>query len=168
MPQPNFIDKLTAALTTAGREALDALTRTARARSLALYAVGGSVRDLLLERPTLDLDLTLEGDATTLARTVATGLPSVRCTVHPAFRTATLKGDAFRIDVATTRAETYRRPGALPTIPPGSLRDDLFRRDFTANALALTLTGDSAGDLIDPFPGAPALEAGVLGPPHDA
>src|SRR3989337_2977545 len=98
MPQPNFIDKLAAALTSAGREALDALTRTARARSVALY--------LLLERPTLDLDLTLEGDAPALARTVATGLTDVRCTIHPTFRTATLKGDAFRIDVATARAET--------------------------------------------------------------
>src|SRR3990170_1921098 len=168
MPQPNFIDKLTAALTTAGRAALDALTRTARARSLALYAVGGSVRDLLLERPTLDLDLTLEGDAPALARTVATGLPSVRCTVHPAFRTATLKGDAFRIDVATARAEIYQHPGALPTIHPGSLRDDLFRRDFTANALALALTGDRPGDLIDPFHGAADLEAGLLRTLHEA
>src|SRR3990172_5090419 len=162
MPEPNFIDKLNAALPTPSREALGALTRAARARSLALYAVGGSVRDLLLERPTLDLDLTLEGDATTLARTVATGLPSVRCTIHPTFRTATLKGDAFRIDVATARAETYQRPGALPTIHPGSLRDDLFRRDFTTNALALALTGDRAGDLIDPFHGAADLEAGLL------
>src|SRR3989304_4280700 len=99
MPQPNFIDKLAAALTSDGREALDALTRTARARSLALYADGGSVRDLLLERPTLDLDLTLEGDAPALARTAATGLTDVPCTIHPTFRTATLKGDGIRIDV---------------------------------------------------------------------
>src|SRR3990170_4140693 len=115
MPQPNFIDKLAAALTSAGREALDALTRTARARSVALYAVGGSVRDLLLERPTLDLDLTLEGDAPALARTVATGLTDVRCTIHPTFRTATLKGAGIRIDVASARAETYQRPGAPST-----------------------------------------------------
>ena len=168
MPQPNFIDKLTAALTTAGREALDALTRTARARSLALYAVGGSVRDLLLERPTLDLDLTLEGDAPALARTVATGLTDVRCTIHPTFRTATLKGAGIRIDVASARAETYQRPGALPSIHQGSLRDDLFRRDFTANALALALTGDRAGDLIDPFHGAADLEAGLLRTLHEA
>src|SRR3972149_5213481 len=136
MPQPNFIDKLTAALPTAGREALDALIGTASTRSLALYTVGGSVRDLLLERTTLDLDLTLEGDAPALARTVAARLAGGRCPVHPAFGTATLKGTGFRIDVASARAETYERPGALPAVRPGSLRDDLFRRDFTVNAIA--------------------------------
>src|SRR3970040_834173 len=162
MPQPNFIDKLPAALTTDGREALDALTRTARARSLALYAVGGSVRDLLLERPTLDLDLTLEGDAPALARAVAAGLADVRCTGHPTFRTATLKGAAFRIDIASAPAETYARPGSLPPVPRGPLHDDLFRRDFTVNAIALALTGDLAGALIDPFHGEADLEAGLL------
>src|SRR3972149_6730671 len=137
MPQPNFIDKLNAALPATGREALDALTRAARARSLALYAVGGSVRDLLLDRPTLDVDLTLEGDAPALARALPTRLTDVRCTIHPTFRTATLKGADFRLDVASARAETYERPGALPTVRPGPLRDDLCRRDFTVNALAL-------------------------------
>src|SRR3990170_552990 len=162
MPQPNFIDKLNAALPTAGRQALDALSRAARASSLSLYAVGGSVRDLLLERPTLDLDLTLEGDAPALARAVAASLPNVRCTVHPAFGTATLKGTGFRIDVASARAETYERPGALPTVRPGSLRDDLFRRDFTVNAIALALSGDLTGGLIDPFHGEADLETGLL------
>jgi tRNA nucleotidyltransferase (CCA-adding enzyme) len=168
MPAPNFIDKLTAALPPVTRQALDALTRAARDRSLALYAVGGCVRDLLLERPTLDLDLTLEGDAPALARAVAAALPDVRCTVHPTFRTATLKGSAFRIDVATARAESYARSGALPTVRPGSLRDDLFRRDFTANALALALTSVRPGDLIDPFNGAADLEAGRLRVLHGA
>src|SRR3990170_5068442 len=165
MPQPNFIDNLNTVLPAAAREALDALILAARARSLALYAVGGCVRDLLLERPILDLDLTLEGDAPALARATATGLPDVRCTVHPAFRTATLKSDGIRIDVASARGETYQRPGALPTVRPGSLRDDLSRRDFTPNTLALALTGDRAGDLIDPFHGAADLEAGLPRPP---
>ena len=168
MPRPNFIDKLNAALPGPGREALDALTRAARAASLSLYAVGGSVRDLLLERPTLDLDLTLVGDAPALARDVAAGLVDVRCTVHPAFRTATLKGAGFRIDVASARAETYERPGALPTVRPGSLRDDLRRRDFTANAIALALSGDLTGGLIDPFNGKADLEAGLLRVLHEA
>jgi len=168
MPEPNFIDKLNAALPTPSREALGALTRAARARSLALYAVGGSVRDLLLERPTQDLDLTLEGDAPTLARDVAAGLPGVRCTVHSAFGTSTLIGDAFRIDVASARAESYERPGALPAVRPGSLRDDLLRRDFTLNAIAVALTGDDAGGLIDPFHGETDLEAGLLRALHEA
>ena len=168
MPAPNFIDKLTAALPPATRQALDALTRAARDRSLALYAVGGCVRDLLLERPTLDLDLTLEGDAPALARTVAAGLPDVRCTVHPAFRTATLKGHAVRIDVASARAESYERPGALPTVRPGTLLEDLARRDFTVNAIALALSSDRPGDLIDPFHAAADLETGLLRVLHEA
>ena len=168
MPPPHYTDKLNAALPPSASAALQALVRAARARSLALYAVGGCVRDLLLERPTLDLDLTLEGDAPALARTAAAGLPGVRCTVHPAFGTATIVGDTFRIDIASTRAESYERPGALPTVRPGSLRDDLARRDFTANAIALALTGDRAGDLLDPFRGLADLEAGLLRVLHEA
>src|SRR3970040_50316 len=148
MPQPNFIDKLTAALPAAAREALDVLILAARTRPLALSAVGGCVRDLLLDRPTLDIDLTLEGDAPALARAAAAGLPDVRCTVHSAFGTATLNDSGFRIDAASARAESYKRPGALPTVRPGSLRDDLRRRDFTVNAMALTLTSDLPGMLI--------------------
>ena len=168
MPQPNFIDKLNAALPAAGRDALDALTRAARTSSLSLYAVGGSVRDLLLARPTLDLDLTLEGDAPALAQAVAAGLADVRCIAHPVFRTATLKGAGFRIDVASARAETYARPGSLPTVRPGTLRDDLFRRDFTTNAIAIALSGDLTGGLIDPFHGEADLEAGLLRVLHQA
>src|SRR3990170_1587917 len=168
MPQPNFIDNLNTVLPAAAREALDALILAARARSLALYAVGGCVRDLLLERPILDLDLTLEGDAPALARATATGLPGVRCTVHPTFRTATLKSDGIRIDVASARAETYERPGALPTVRPGSLHDDLRRRDFTANAIAIALSGGLTGGLIDPFHGEADLEAGLLRALHQA
>src|SRR3989304_1907517 len=168
MPPPHYTDKLTSAPPPSASAALQALVRAARARSLALYAVGGCVRDLLLERPTLDLDLTLEGDAPALARAAAAGLRGVRCTVHPAFRTATFKSDDMRIDITSARAETYERPGALPAVRPGSLRDALSRRDFTANALALALTGDRAGDLIDPFHGAADLEAGLLRTLHEA
>ena len=168
MPEPNFIDNLNAALPAAARQALGALTHAASARSLPLYAVGGSIRDLLLLRPTLDLDLTLEGDAPALARAVPGALADLRCTVHRAFRTATLKGPGFRIDVASARAETYERPGALPSVRPGPLRDDLRRRDFTVNAIALALTGDSAGSLIDPFHGETDLEAGLLRVLHAA
>ena len=92
----------------------------------------------------------------------------MRCTVHPAFGTATLKGTGFRIDVASARAETYERPGALPTVRPGPLRDDLLRRDFTVNAIALALTGDLTGGLIDPFHGEADLEAGLLRVLHEA
>ncbi len=98
MAKANLIDNLTRALPAAARKTLAAIVRDARRESLAIYLVGGSVRDLLLDRPTLGVDLTLEGDAPALARRVATALDDVRCTVHPAFGTATLKGAGFRLD----------------------------------------------------------------------
>jgi tRNA nucleotidyltransferase (CCA-adding enzyme) len=167
MAMANLIDKLAPRLPSEGQEALASITTAARARGLALYLVGGSVRDLLLQQPTLDVDLTLEGDAPSLAQQVAAGLPSVRCLIHSAFRTATLKSGAFRLDLATARAETYRRPGALPSIHPSSLRDDLFRRDFTVNAMALALTGSQAGDIVDPFGGRADLDAALLRVLHE-
>ena len=167
MAQANLIDKLHRALLPTAREAFTALVRAARDEQLALYLVGGSVRDLLLDRPTLDVDLTLEGDAPALARRAAAELRDTRCLVHAAFRTATLKGPGFRLDIATARAETYERPGALPTVHPGSLRDDLFRRDFTVNTIALALTDGRHDALIDPFDGRSDLDAGLLRVLHD-
>lgn len=167
MAQANLIDKLHRALIPTAREAFTALVRAARDEQLALYLVGGSVRDLLLDRPTLDVDLTLEGDAPALARRAAVELRDTRCLVHTAFRTATLKGPDFRLDIATARAETYERPGSLPTVHPGSLRDDLFRRDFTVNTIALALTDGRHDALIDPFDGRSDLDAGLLRVLHD-
>jgi len=163
----NLIDKLTRALSSEGDAALAAMRNAAEINRLTLYVVGGSVRDLLLERTLLDVDLTLEADAPTLAQSVGADLPDVECVVHSAFRTTTLKGSGFRLDVATARAETYRRPGALPSVRPGSLQDDLLRRDFTVNAMALALTGSHAGGIIDPFDGRADLEAGFLRVLHE-
>ena len=168
MAKANLIDNLNRALPAAARKALAALVQDAQGEALAIYLVGGSVRDLLLNRPTLDLDLALEGDAPALTRRVAIGLEDVRCIVHSAFGTATLKGTNFRLDVATARVETYERPGALPSVHPGSLQDDLFRRDFTVNAMALALTGDQRGAITDPFDGKSDLEAGLLRVLHEA
>lgn len=168
MAKANLIDNLNRALPAAARKALAAIVQDAQGEALAIYLVGGSVRDLLLNRPTLDVDLTLEGDAPALARRVAIGLGDVRCIVHSAFGTATLKGADFRLDVATARVETYERPGALPSVRPGSLQDDLFRRDFTVNAMALALTGDQRGAITDPFNGNGDLQAGLLRVLHEA
>ena len=168
MAKANLIDNLNRALPAAARKALAAIVQDAQGEALAIYLVGGSVRDLLLNRPTLDVDLTLEGDAPALARRVAIGLGDVRCIVHSAFGTATLKGADFRLDVATARVETYERPGALPSVRPGSLQDDLFRRDFTVNAIALALTGDQRGAITDPFNGNSDLQAGLLRVLHEA
>jgi tRNA nucleotidyltransferase (CCA-adding enzyme) len=168
MAKANLIANFDRALPAAARKAIVAIVNHAQDEALTVYLVGGSVRDLLLNRPTLDVDLTLAGDAPALARRVAIGLPDVRCTTHSAFGTATLKGADFRLDLATARVETYERPGALPSVSPGSLRDDLFRRDFTVNAMAMPLTGDHRGAIIDPFDGKSDLEAGLLRVLHEA
>src|SRR5438552_571273 len=101
-----------------------------------VYAVGGTVRDLLLDRPLIDLDLAVEGDAIALMRAALRGM---RITTHSRFGTATATIGGLRIDVATARRESYARPGALPATEPGSIDDDLRRRDFSVNALALRL-----------------------------
>jgi tRNA nucleotidyltransferase (CCA-adding enzyme) len=167
MDKANLISKFARTLPEEARLALRAITSAAEADGLALYLVGGSLRDLLLGHPSLDVDLTVEGDAPTLAQRVAAELPSIRCLIHSAFRTATLKGSDFCLDVTTARAETYRRPGALPSVRPGSLRDDLSRRDFTVNAMALALTDSLARDIVDPFDGRADLQTGLLRVLHE-
>jgi tRNA nucleotidyltransferase (CCA-adding enzyme) len=122
-----------------------------------LYLVGGVVRDLLLERRNLDLDLVLEGDAIKLARELAAGQPS-KLTVHTRFGTAKLSWPHRSADFATARAETYARPGALPMVKPGTINDDLARRDFTINAMAVALNPDRFGDVLDPHGGRLDLE----------
>jgi tRNA nucleotidyltransferase (CCA-adding enzyme) len=119
------------------------------------YLVGGAVRDLLLGRERTDLDVAVEGDAAAVARRLG---DFVRA--HERFRTATVRVDGLLVDLATTRAETYPYPGALPEVRPAGLREDLARRDFTINAMAVPLDGGL--DLIDPHGGAADLEAGVL------
>jgi tRNA nucleotidyltransferase (CCA-adding enzyme) len=122
------------------------------ARELGLYLVGGVVRDLLLGRATFDLDLVVEGDAPKLANLLAQRKGG-QIVVHRRFGTAKFRCQDLSIDLATARAETYAHPGALPTVRPGSINDDLLRRDFTINAMAIHLDPDNFGKLVDPFGG---------------
>ena len=126
-----------------------------------LYLVGGVVRDILLGRPNLDLDLVLEGDAIELAGLLAEkyGGDSV---VHRRFGTAKFRKGGFSIDLARARSETYERPGALPKVRPGSLMEDLARRDFTINAMAVHLDRDRFGELLDPYGGKEDLDNGLV------
>lgn len=121
------------------------------------YAVGGFVRDFLLGRETPEVDIVVEGDGLALARRLAAELGSA-LVVHATFQTASLEGpNAPRVDVATARTERYRVPGALPRVRPASLKEDLPRRDFSVNAMALRLSPAGFGDLLDPLRGAPDL-----------
>ncbi len=117
-----------------------------------LYLVGGVVRDLLLGRSNFDLDMVAEGDAIALGQRLAETTGG-KITTHPRFGTAKLRWDKWTIDIATARSETYARPGALPTAKPGILSNDLFRRDFTINAMAVELISGRWGQLIDLYGG---------------
>jgi tRNA nucleotidyltransferase (CCA-adding enzyme) len=109
-----------------------------------LYLVGGAVRDLLRGQAPLDLDLVLDGPVTLLAERLGG-----TATTHDRFETATLRtGAGLRIDVARSRREVYSAPGALPAVEPAPIAQDLLRRDFTVNAMALALTGPDMGRLL--------------------
>ena len=122
-----------------------------------VYLVGGVVRDLLLGYPSFDLDLVVEGDAVKLAQQIAE-TSQTKLVAHPRFSTANLSYGDFTLDMATARGETYAKPGALPTVTPGTLSDDLSRRDFSINAMAISLASDDYGDLFDPHQGKSDLE----------
>ena len=131
-------------------------------RAEGVYLVGGTVRDILLGEKGFDVDIAVEGDAIEFARALAETLGG-RATPHQRFGTAVVSyGDDARVDVVTTRTEFYDAPAALPTVERAGLREDLFRRDFTINAMAASLKPADFGRLIDPFGGRTDLEAGVL------
>jgi len=118
-----------------------------------VYAVGGFIRDLLLRRPNLDIDIVVEGDGITFAKAFAERA-GIRARCHKKFNTAVLIfDDNLKVDVATARLEYYQYPAALPVVQFGSLKMDLYRRDFTINTLALALNPDEFGQLIDFFGG---------------
>ena len=126
-----------------------------------LYLVGGSVRDMLLGAEIKDLDLVTEGDASVLAFEVSKEM-SGEVVSYSAFGTATVKVDTARFDLATARQETYLRPGALPSVTPSSMLEDLGRRDFSINSIAVSLSGSEAGTLLDPCQGNDDLERGLV------
>jgi len=141
---------------------------------LPAYLVGGFVRDALLKQPINDFDLVVEGDAVKLGRALVKQFGG-RLTVHAPFKTATWfvphrpersgaqsKGDDDFIDLISARSETYEHPAALPTVKLGTLADDLRRRDFTINALAVRLDGDHFGELSDPLGGRADLQRGLV------
>lgn len=124
------------------------------------YLVGGTVRDLLLGRPaTFDFDLAVVGDGEWYANELA-GRLGGRVTAHDRFGTAVVHYDNAHVDVATARTESYRAPGALPDVAPAStIEDDLRRRDFTINAMAIAVPD---GDLVDPFDGRVHLDHEIV------
>jgi tRNA nucleotidyltransferase (CCA-adding enzyme) len=137
-----------------------------------VFGVGGFVRDLLLGRPAPDIDLVVDGDGVAFARLLREEVGG-DVTVHPAFGTASIEGTRSpsgaalgRIDVASARRERYDHPGALPSVTAATLHEDLRRRDFSVNALALALQPSSFGRLVDPLGGRVDLGRRRLRPLH--
>lgn len=132
---------------------LDGARRVADRQNITVYLVGGMVRDLLLERANEDVDLVVEGDGIAFAAALADELGG-RHHPHAPFLTAVITlPDGLKIDVASARTEFYRTPAALPEVATSLIRQDLYRRDFTINSLAVALRGDRYGELVDFFGG---------------
>jgi tRNA nucleotidyltransferase (CCA-adding enzyme) len=158
-------------------EILNQISEEAANRGLPLYIVGGFVRDLFVGHAGLDFDLVVEGDAISCARTISRKYGG-NITIHSHFGTASWQPDVNKLtdfnirgfadkdipplDFVTSRSETYLNPGALPTVKRGSLSDDLRRRDFTINTLALRLDGEHFGQLIDQLGGLEDLKRGIV------
>jgi tRNA nucleotidyltransferase (CCA-adding enzyme) len=138
----------------------------AHTRGERIYLVGGVVRDLLWGQANLDLDLVVEGNAIELAQQLRK-INQGKITTHPRFNTAKLQWDNWSVDLATARCETYDKPGALPSVTPSSIDNDLSRRDFTINAMAIHLNPGFYGRLVDPYGGRNDLKHKIIRVLHE-
>jgi len=180
----NLASRLEASLPSARLALLRSVAEEAQSQQTALYIVGGFVRDLLLERPSMDFDLVVEGDAIALGKAL-TEKYGGRSSTHRRFGTAKWRIKTIRarlaqaleeeydltvdpeelpetLDLVSARREFYDHPTALPTVERGSIKLDLHRRDFTINTLALRLDGKHYGDLHDYWGGLSDLHAGLV------
>ena len=175
---PSLVDRLAAAVPPAHLHLLHQVAAVAHDQHLAIYIVGGFVRDLLLDRPGLDFDIVVEGDAIALAHALSARYGG-RVTSHSRFGTAKwhlvgVKMEAAAddsqlsalqmtsLDLISARTEFYTHPTALPTVERGSIKLDLHRRDFTINTLALRLDGRHFGELHDYWGGLNDLRRGLV------
>ncbi len=160
-------ERLVQRVNTREREQLQEAGEVAAQLGCRLFAAGGSVRDVMLARPIVDWDLVVEGDGLRFAETLAQRWNG-RAICHDRFLTAYVRlpgGASF--DVATAREETYRRPGALPQVTAASIEQDLWRRDFSVNAIAVALNPDEFGHTVDPTGGVVDIESRLIRALHE-
>lgn len=136
-------------------------------QGLKAYVIGGYVRDLILGRPSKDIDIVVVGNGLELALRCAEKLKVKKVSVFEKFGTAHFRYKDLDVEFVGARKESYRKDSRKPIVENGTLDDDQKRRDFTINALALSLHKDSFGDLIDPFNGIDDLEKGIIRTPLD-
>jgi tRNA nucleotidyltransferase (CCA-adding enzyme) len=144
------------------RHLLKQVGRLADEQGVSVFLVGGVVRDLLLKGDNFDLDLAVEGNGMAFARLVAERY-GAGLVVFERFATARLAfPDGLKVDIATTRQESYAQPALLPKVQPASIEADLFRRDFTINAIAVQLNSHQFGRVLDPYGGERDLRARMI------
>ena len=175
----NIADKMKEQLPGKLMSLIRTIGREADAREMNVFLVGGFVRDIFLGEKNYDLDIVVEGDAIKFGKVLADKIGGSLVT-HQKFGTSTIvkpwpswlgtslhPDNKFKIDVATARREVYERPAALPTVKFSSLREDLYRRDFTVNAMAVSANKKNFGLFIDFFAGLEDLEKGIIRVLHD-
>lgn len=133
--------------------------------NLEAYVIGGFVRDLLLNRPSKDIDIVVVGNGMELAQQIGAKLRVKKVSKFENFGTAQFKYKDIEVEFVGARKESYRRDSRKPIVEDGSLSDDQNRRDFTINALALSLHADNFGELMDPFGGIEDLNKGIIRTP---
>jgi tRNA nucleotidyltransferase (CCA-adding enzyme) len=130
-----------------------------------VFAVGGFVRDLLLGLGSLDIDIVVEGDGLKFAKSLSDKLNG-SLIVHEQFGTATIEA-LYKVDIATARSEHYKSPAVYPDVKPGTIQEDLNRRDFTINAISLSLNENTFKQVVDFFNGIEDLKNGIIRVLHD-
>lgn len=146
---------------------LQCIAQVADDTGVRIFCIGGHVRDLILQRPSKDLDLVVEGDGIAIANAVAERMGGLKVSVFKRFGTAMFMYQGEQVEFVGARKESYSKDSRKPSVSPGSIQDDQNRRDFTINALAISLNKADRGTLIDPFDGLNDLLYGVLRTPLD-
>jgi len=136
-------------------------------QGITAFAIGGYVRDLLLKRPSKDIDVVVLGSGIEVARQVAGRLGIQNVSVFKNYGTAMLRHGDVEVEFVGARRESYRHDSRKPVVEDGTLEDDQKRRDFTINALALSLNRDTYGEMVDPFGGLKDLKRKILRTPLD-
>lgn len=143
------------------------VSQVAEEQGIKAFVIGGFVRDLILERPSKDIDIVVLGNGLELAQFAAEKLRVKKISLFKNFGTAHFKYKDLDIEFVGARKESYRLDSRKPIVEDGTLQDDQNRRDFTINALALSLNKETFGDLIDPFDGISDLNKGIIRTPLD-
>jgi len=148
-------------------EVFQALQMCSEKLGLKAFVIGGYVRDFLLKRPCKDIDIVVEGKGIALAKAFSRATNSRDVVIYERFGTAMVRYKDFEVEFVGARKESYRKNSRKPIVEAGSLKDDQLRRDFTINALSISLNKENFGMLQDPFEGLADLKAGIIRTPRD-